>query len=654
MLSRTTRIQQPRAARRRRSAAARVIIFGLMVFLLVPLYRLQVVSADQFALQAKQNRMRPMIVRAPRGTIYDRHGRIVAENTVGYQVLLMPKPLDQMRAEVARLAPILEMDSADVVRAFRRYSLAPHLPMEVHRDASPIAVSKLAEHRYEFPEVLVQEYPKRNYPAGEAIAHFIGYVNEISEQELTQPEFTGYQQGRWIGKAGLEKQYEKHIGGEPGVQYLEIDARGRIKQWLPEELGVPPIPGNDLQLYLDLDLQEYIVHIFPKEYTGAIVAIDPRDGGVLAYYSHPTYDPNRFIGGISTAYWNELQQDPGIPLLDRVVASGQPAASTWKLAVAGMALDQGVIRPDEYMPIPCTGGITYGRYARCWNPSGHGRMNLIEGIKNSCNVYFYQLGIRLGLKRFLETGTRLGFAEKTGIDVPHEISPKFPESTDWWVRNLGYEPKDNEVLSLTIGQGPLTMTAIKLAHIYSALVQPDGKVPAPRLAMGMDTQRDTFHFALDPRETWYLEAGMRRVLGPGGTAALSRLQDFELIGKTGTAQPPGGGPLDHAWFVGMGRPVGGEFEIAITMFLEYGHHGYLASGFVAEAINFYLARKYGKEFQMYATPRLRFANNLPVNWNFSAPVVDPPMPAAVPQPQAGGQPAAPPGAAGQGTGPGGR
>jgi penicillin-binding protein 2 len=529
------------------------------------------------------------------------------------------------------------MDSADVARSFRRYSLAPHLPMEVNRDASPIAVAKLAEQRFLYPEVLVQEYPKRHYPAGEAIAHFIGYVAEISEAEMQLPEYTGYQQGRWIGKAGLEKQYEGHIGGQPGVQYLEIDARGRIKRWLPEDLGVPPVPGKDLKLYLDLDLQEYITAIFPKEYTGAIVAIDPRDGGVLAYYSHPSYDPNRFIGGVSNTYWNQLQNDPAIPLLDRVVQSGQPAASTWKLAVAGMALDLGVIRPDEYMPIPCTGGLTYGRYFRCWNPSGHGRMNLIEGIKNSCNVYFYQLGMRIGLERFLATGTRLGFADKTGIDVPHEISPNFPSETDYWVRRFGYVPKDNEVLSMTIGQGPLTMTAIKLAHIYSALVQDDGSVPAPRLAMNMDTQRDTFKFNLDPRETWYLEAGMRRVLGPGGTAALSRLQNFEMIGKTGTAQAPGGGPLDHAWFVGMGRPFEGEFEIAVTMFLEYGHHGYLASGFVAEAINFYLSRKYGNEFQMYATPRLRFANNLPVNWNFSAPVVDPPMPPAATQPPGAGQ-----------------
>jgi membrane peptidoglycan carboxypeptidase len=170
----------------------------------------------------------------------------------------------------------------------------------------------------------------------------------------------------------------------------------------------------------------------------------------------------------------------------------------------------------------------------------------------------------------------------------------------------------------------MEMTAIKLAHIYSALARPDGKVPAPRLAKDMDAQRDTFQFHIDAYKKWFVDAGMRRVMGPGGTAALSRLQNWSFIGKTGTAQNPHG--PDHAWFVGMGGPKDGEPEITVTMFLEFAEHGYLASGYAAEAINFYLDRKYNRPFQMYATPRLRFPRGLPVNWNYSAPIVDPPMP----------------------------
>ncbi|MCI0433914.1 MAG: penicillin-binding protein 2 [Gemmatimonadetes bacterium] len=620
-----TRIHQSRAQRLRRGAAARVLIILVGLFLLIPLYRLQILTAEQFALQARQNRMRPVVVRAPRGTIYDRQGRIVAENIVGYQVLLMPADIDTLRAQVARLQPVLGLDSADVVRAFRRYQRAPHLPMDVVRDASPESVARLEERRFLFPDVLVQEYPKRHYPAGPAIAHFIGYVSEISEAEMATPEFEGYDRGRWIGKAGLEAFYEKRLGGEPGVRYLEIDARGRIKQWLPEEFGQPAIPGDDLHLYLDLDLQEYIAHIFPKEFTGAFVAIDPRTGGILAAYSHPSYDPNDFIGGIPIDLWDRLLNDPARPLLDRVAGSGQPAASTWKLAVAAMALDVGAISPEEYMPMACSGGMSYGnRYWQCWEPRGHGRMNLIEGIKNSCNVYFYQVGLRIGLDRFLETGIRLGFDQRTGVDIPSELKPTFPESRDYWTRRFGYPAQEGEVLSMAIGQGPIIMTALKLAHFYTALARNDGRVPAPRFARDAGEPPDTLDVATDPRDVWYLDAGMRRVVAPGGTAGLSRLRDWDFIGKTGTAQNPHG--PTHGWFIGLGGPRDGEPEIAVTMFLEFAQHGYIASGYVAEAINFYLDRKYARPFQGWATPRHRLARGLPINWNWNEPIVDPPMP----------------------------
>ena len=625
----TNRLQPTMQTRRRRGRVARLIVLALLVYLIAPLYGLQINGWQEYALQARKNTLRSLVVRAPRGTIYDRHGHVVAENIVGYQVLLMPALLDSLRAKVARLQPVLGLDSADVATVFRRHARAPHLPMQVLRDAPPSAVAALQERLDEFRDVIIQEYPKRHYPAGPAIAHFIGYVSEISEPELKRPEFGGYDQGRWIGKAGLERQYERWLGGEPGMRFLEVDAGGRIHKWLPDELSLPPVPGKDLHLYLDQDLQRFIAGIFPRDRTGAIVAIDPATGGILAYYSHPTFDPNAFIGGIPRGLWRELQEDPRKPLLDRVVSSGQPAASTWKLAVAAMALDLGVIAPEEYMPIACTGGVTLaGRYARCWEPAGHGRMNLVDGIKNSCNVYFYQVGMRIGFERFMQTGSRLGFASRTGVDVPHEIKPNFPTEREYYRRRFGYRPFENEVLSLAIGQGPITMTTLKLAHIYSALARPDGRVPAPRLAMDQAAwagKRDTLHVKLDPRDVWFLEAGMRRVVGPGGTAQLSRLERWDFIGKTGTAQNPHG--KDHAWFVGMGaRAPGEQPDIAVTMFLEFAEHGYTASGYVAEAIDFYLSRKHGRRYEGWATPRHRIAQGLPVSWDWNAPIQDPPAP----------------------------
>ncbi|HSJ25094.1 MAG TPA: penicillin-binding protein 2 [Longimicrobiales bacterium] len=615
-----------RNLRMRRSRGARVFVFAAIVYLLTALVRLQVVEGEQYALTAKNNRLRELPVPAPRGTIYDRHGRVVAENIPGYSIQLMPSHADSMAAQIERLKPVLGLSDAEVERGRRRWQRQRHLPLVLMADAPESAVAALAERHHQFPTVIVSEYARRHYPAGGAAAHFLGYIGEVSEAELELERFAGYQPGRLVGKAGLERQYEEWLAGEPGKRFLEVDAWGRIQRWLSEDLGQRPVPGRDLHLHLDLDLQEYIADIFPREYTGAIVALDPQTGGVLAYYSHPTYDVNDFIGGISTERYSALMSDPERPLLDRVVASTQPAASTWKLAVAGMALDMGIVAPDEYMPQACTGSYFYGRTARCWYAPGHGRQNLIDAIQNSCNVYFYQLGARMGLERFLATGMRMGFSERTGIDVPHEVRPNFPDGPDWYRRRWGYMPQDNEVLNLAIGQGPINMTIIKVAHIYAALTAPGGRVPAPRLAHGESAPQDTFEFRTTARDRWFLEAGMRRVVAPGGTAALSRLAQWDFIGKTGTAQNPHG--KSHAWFVGTGaREPGGPPEIAITMFLEHAEHGYTASGYVAEAVSFYLDRKYGLPYRRWNTPRHRAAHGLPYDGQaLQAPVVDPPMP----------------------------
>jgi penicillin-binding protein 2 len=594
------------------------------VFLGSALYRLQVLEGERYALTARENRLRELPIPAPRGTIYDRTGRVVAENVPGYIIQVMPG--EAMHETVDRLRPLLGLTDAQVDRAVRRWQRQRHLPLELLHDAPETAVAAIAERRHLFPNVLVHQYAKRRYPAGEAIGHFIGYVNEINDRQLASPAFAGYRMGQWIGQAGLERQYERHLGGHPGSRYLEVDAWGRIKRWLPEEMGRPPVPGRDLHLYLDLDLQEYIHAIWPAGQVGAVVAIDPASGGVLAYYSYPTYDPNLWIGGISAEDYRRLYNDPDLPLLDRVVGSRVPAASTWKLAVAGMALDLGVIRPDEFMPQPCTGSFFYGRVARCWLATGHGRQNLIEAIKNSCNVYFYQVGVRIGLERFLATGTRKGFGEKTGIDVPHEIQPTFPADFDFYRSRFGYTPHNNEVLSLAIGQGPIEMTVIKLAHIYAALTAPGGRVPAPRLARGVPA--DTVEFRTTARDRWHLEAGMRRVVAPGGTAGLSRVADWDFIGKTGTAQVP---PRpSHGWFVGTGASEpGAPPEIAVTIFTAHAQSGALASGIAGEIVNFYLSRKHGRPFRMYVTPRMALLRGFPADFSvLNIPVVDPPMPAA--------------------------
>jgi penicillin-binding protein 2 len=634
-MRRTGRLSTPRPTRLRRSFGARVFLAFCMLVLTGAAAKLQVLNDDEYVEIARKNRLREVMVPAPRGTIYDRHGQVIAENRVGYRVLLMPDKPDSMNVQLKRLQLVLGMTDEEIARARKRHQREVHLPMTVLDNAPEDAVARLEEQRLLFPTVLVHEYAKRYYPTRTSIAHMIGYVAEISDAELKTPQYAGYLQGRWIGKGGLEKQYERWLGGEPGSRYLQIDAMGRIIDWLPDTLGAPPIPGRDLQLHLDLDLQRYIEGIWPRQYRGGFVAIEPSTGGILAYYSYPSFDPNAFIGGIPDTLWKRLNDDPAKPMLDRAGGTGaaQPPASTWKLMVAAMALEEGVITAEEKMPVACTGGIyMLGRYALCWEKGGHGKSDLIKGIMQSCDVYFYQVGMRLGLKRFTATGSRMGFAKRTGIDLPNEPRNSFPDSPEWWLKNpmFRYKPKESEVMSMAIGQGPISMTPLKMATLYAALARPDGKEPTPRIAMmANDSTRTTaIDMGLNRKHVSDLWRGMRRVVAPGGTSGLTRLKDWDFMGKTGTAQACARCSIkDHAWFIGMAGPIGKDPEIVAAMFLQNAEHGWSASDYVANGINFYLNRKYNRPFERYPTPRLRYGRNLPVDqaWLWS-PVVDPVRP----------------------------
>ncbi len=636
-MERTGRLTTPRAQRVRRSRGARAFVLLTILLLSAALTRLQVLQGAERASEARTNRMRPLAVPAPRGTIYDRHGQVIAENVPAYEIQVMPDerstrrriPSDSMMAQIDRLRPVLGMSDPEVKAAIKKWAATPNYPMMLMKDAPRKAVARLEERKYDFPGVIINEYAKRSYPAGSAVAHIIGYVNEIQPRDTALPRFKGYEQGRWIGQQGLERQYEEVLGGTPGQRFLEVDANGNIRNRLSDEESKPPVPGRDMHLSLDLDLQKYVQELFEtsenlKGKQGAFVAIDPMTGGVLALYSHPSYDPNMFTGGISSREYDALNNDPDLPLNNKVSTSGsaQPPASTWKLMVAAMALDLGVIKPEEYMPISCTGGMTFGRYAKCWGV--HGAQNLVKGILNSCDVYFYQVGIRIGLGRFMEVGTRMGFAEKTGLDLPGETSPIFPKSFDWMIKQYGYRPNENEIMTLSIGQGAVVMTPIKMAEMYVALARPDGVAFEPRLAMLDEPPKVSFQLHVSDANLDYLRQGMRRVMGPGGTAQQSRLENWDFYGKTGTAQSCQGCPAwtDHAWFAGLGGQPGKHPEIVAVMFVKYGEHGWLPSGHVANAINFYMNRKYGKPFERYPVPRDRYPRGLPVGNYVNTPIVD--------------------------------
>ncbi|MBW3631360.1 MAG: alpha/beta fold hydrolase [Gemmatimonadetes bacterium] len=343
-----------------------------------------------------------------------------------------------------------------------------------------------------------------------------------------------------------------------------------------------------------------VLELARRGHQGAVVALDPQTGAVLAMYSNPSYDPNDFVGGISTRLWSALNKDPLKPLIDRTMVGIYPPASTFKIATAIAGIQKGILTKDTRMPIPCTGGMAYaGRYARCWWSAGHGSLNLASAIEKSCNVYFYQVGIRLGLKELTDLGTRMGFNRKTGIDLPGEKAGIFPDGPEYLMKKYNYIAP-SAVMSLAIGQGDNSQTVLHMAQFYSAIAG-NGTAPAPYLAMNADKgdPQKGIDVGLDSEGLSHLWAGLQLVTKDGGTALLSSLERYEIYGKTGTAQNPGA--ADHGWFVGFTGKPGGPPEIVVAAIIEHGLHGSDVAPLAAKAMNFYLDSKHGLPFEPQPT-----------------------------------------------------
>ena len=585
--------------RRARARGAYVVVVLFMGTLAAAFFRIQVLRSSTWALKAESNRLRQLPVPAPRGTIYDRHGAILADNVPGYAITVLPGPPDSVRATLERMARYVDLSEARIDRLLGVLKRYGRQPLVVDADADFHVVSALEERRAEFPDIYIEMRPRRRYLAGPATAHVLGYVGEITGEELESDAYPDdvYRPGMTVGRIGIEKQYERRLQGCQGLRYVEVDARGRIVGDFAGFTADPGRPGEDLHLNLDLELQEWVRRIFPDSMSGAVVALDPADGGVLALYSSPSYDPNDFVGGISSEAWARLNADPAKPLFNRAVLGLYPPASTWKLAAAAIALDVGAVSPDETMPIPCRGGMMYGgQWRRCWKPEGHGYQTLAEAIGNSCDVYFYQLGLRVGLDRLLARATDIGFSKRCGIDLPEESRGIFPADRNFWVRRFGYKPLEGEVLSLAIGQGPNAQTPLKMAQFYVALAR-DGSAPPPAIARGVKLG-EGWSLHLKPEHIAVLRDGLRRVTAPGGTAHFgTTLEHWEVIGKTGTAEhalsQQGLRPA-HAWFAGMAGPPGKPPEIVVVVIVEYGQSGSgTAAPIMAKTADFYLRRKYG-------------------------------------------------------------
>jgi penicillin-binding protein 2 len=566
---------------RERADIARWILVVAFLVLSGAFFRTQIIQHDKFQLKAETNRLRPIALTPPRGAILDRRGRIIAENVPGYSVKLLAPNKDSLLAVLARMGRFVPVDTSEITEILRRFAQARYQPVVVFGDATFETIARLEEHRAVLPGLVVQSEPKRLYPAGKAVAHLVGYVSEVTESDLTANRFPGAGLGSIVGKAGLEKEYDDTLRGAEGVRYIEVNARGRLVR---EEAStaLPPTPGKPISTTIDLDLQRYIDSVWPAGVRGAMIAMTPK-GEVRALYSAPTYDPNSFVGGISMALWRGLNDDEARPLLNRAIQTRYPPASPFKLAIAAMALKRGLIGLDTHMPTPCRGGLRLGnRIFRCWKKEGHGSLDLVGAVASSCDVYFYQLGLRLGLNAIVQDGVLMGFRDKSGIDLENEVDPIYPATTAYFDRLYGprrWSPPAT-TLNFSIGQGENTQTLVNMMRFYEGL-SGDGNAASPFIVRPAPAAPRAL--GLSPAQL----DGLRRALiavVEHGTASASRHSDLAVAGKTGTAQNPHG--KDHGWFIGFAPAE--KPELVVGGIMEFAEHGTTVAPYVIRTLRRYI------------------------------------------------------------------
>jgi penicillin-binding protein 2 len=566
----------------RRARAARLVVLGVAAVMLAAFFRTQIIEYETYATQSQSNRRRPIPLRAARGTIYDRNGLVLAESVPGFTIALLPGPEDSLRATLRRIARLAELDSAAIEQVIRRYRRAPYQPALVRADAPLAMVAALEERRLTITGLLIQTEPKRFYPDSSAAAHVLGYLGEVAESERRRGR-TPLDVGVLVGKDGLEREYDDSLRGEDGVRFVEVSALGRMVREVDVQGSLEPVPGGSLRTTIDLDLQRFVASVFPPGRRGAVVALDPVDGAVLALYSAPGFDPNAFVGGVDPEYWRTLTEDPARPLLNRAVQARYPPGSTWKLAVAAMALKRGLVGFRSRMPVPCRGGLQYGnRFFRCWQLEGHGDLNLEQAIAHSCDVYFYQLGLKLGVTSLLEDAVAWGGRARTGIDLPGELQSEFPSGREYYDRLYGPRRWTSAVaLNLAIGQGENAQTPVNMARLYQMLAS-DGAPRAPHVVRAKAGER-VHPIDLPPEQLDGLRRAMINVV-EAGTARASRVAALSIAGKTGTSQNPHG--ADHGWFIGFAPAEAPRIVVAAVV--EFAEHGSLVGPMVTSIIARYL------------------------------------------------------------------
>jgi penicillin-binding protein 2 len=563
-----------------------VQVAGLIAFLLLffGLWNLQILKSRYYQELAEKNRIRPIPLVAPRGKILDRNGQIVVDNRPSFVLSLSQEDLPNIEKSLPLLAKGLKLEMGFLESQIQKYRQQPsYIPIIIKEDITIEDLSFIEAHRSEFPGLDMIPQPRRYYRGGEMAAHLLGYVGEVSEKQLNSPEFSYSKPGDIVGKAGVERAYNQILTGVDGQKKVVVDSRGKEVATLET---VEPVAGNNLRLTIDLDLQRAAENAFGDS-SGAAIALDPRTGEILVLVSRPAYDPNRFSSRISKNEWEDLINDSSKPMQNRAIQSRFAPGSVFKVIMTVAGLQEGILN-ENYVDY-CSGTtVIYGHLFHCHKKGGHGRVDLHKAIVNSCNVFFYHLGQKLGIDRIAHYANGLGLGLKTGVDLPGEDSGLVP-SAEWKRKTYKTDWYAGETISVSIGQGYVALTPIQTARAFGGLGL-GGLLRTPHVVSGDELRKwgkavnvsYESKFPLEEETIDIITQGLWGVVNEGGgTGHRASVPGFDVCGKTGTAQVIAKDKTvsaeakaefqDNAWFVGF-APRGSP-EIAAAAFVEHGGHG---------------------------------------------------------------------------------
>jgi penicillin-binding protein 2 len=585
-----------------RIAAIQILFAAVLIVYLLAFWYLQVVKSDHYRRLSDNNRIRRVTLMPLRGVITDREGRLLANNRIAFNVRLDREKAANLNTFLPRLSRILGMSEQTLRERLARYRTRPQFePVILKEDVDLAEAAYIESRRMELPELSVEVEAKRHYLYGPLAAHVLGYVGEVTEEQIKKEPDRAYDLGEIVGTAGIEKIYDGALKGTKGWKQVVVNSLGREIQEIEE--GRRPSPGRALRLTLDLDLQQALEKAYGEE-AGSAVFLDPDSGEVLAIISRPAFDPNVFARRFSQDTWSALVNDKRHPLQDRASLSKFAPGSVFKIIMSIAALEEGIAGPgrSEY----CTGAWRFGdKTYQCWaiRKGGHGLVAMREAIVHSCNVYFYRLGNDMGIERIARWAHSLGFGERTGIDLPNEEPGTVPDP-EWKKRA---NPKDptwhpGETISVSIGQGALEVTPLQMAVFVSAIGN-GGMIFHPHLIKARETREgveeapDVDYVAgrvdLSARTIGVIKSAMWGVVNEAGTGVRALLPGRDVCAKTGTAQVYKASRdvdadklpknmRDHAWFVGFAPRD--HPRIAWAVFVQNGGHGGTTAAPIARAV----------------------------------------------------------------------